>query len=88
VLECLLDGGAAVNQADQVDLTPLHFAVLGGSAACVAALVRCGASEAARDLQGKTPLELARFLTKRGGDGACPDVVAWLAKAPSDRAIV
>jgi len=51
-------------------------------------LTQCGASERAKDAQGRTPLELARAATMRGDDGACPDIVVYLETPPGDRADV
>ena len=43
------------------------------------------ASERAKDAQGRSPLALARFLTSRGGDDACPDIVTYLETSPGER---
>lgn len=48
-------------------------------------LTHHNANERAKDAQGKTPIELARFMTKKGGDGAVPDIVAYLSTPPGDR---
>lgn len=49
---------AAVHALDDDGQTPLHCAAYSGSAACCAALLRCGADPAARDDVGVAPQEL------------------------------
>ncbi len=49
-----------VNERDSKQGTPLHYAVLGGERACVAALLDAGARVDARDDTGATPLDVAR----------------------------
>jgi GNAT superfamily N-acetyltransferase len=48
------------NERDSDRRTPLHYAVLGGERACVAALLDVGARVDARDSAGVTPLGLAQ----------------------------
>ena len=48
-----------VNERDSKQGTPLHYAVLGGERACVAALLDAGARVDARDATGATPLDVA-----------------------------
>ena len=50
--------GVNVNATDGDGLTPLHLACIHGRLAMVKILVRHGASMAAVDVSGRTPLEL------------------------------
>ena len=55
----LLRFGADAALADGAGRTALHFAVIDGSAACVARLRKHGAPPEARDEKGATPASLA-----------------------------
>jgi ankyrin repeat protein len=59
LLEYLLDKGASVEYRDALGMTPLHYATLGGSAACINTLIQHGAPLNAATHSGKTPLSLA-----------------------------
>ena len=85
MVKWLVDCGATINQADQAGMTPLHYAVVGTSLDAVKILTHRGASERARDAEGKTALDIARQATRRDEEGACPDIVAFLESAPGDR---
>ena len=55
----LLDSGAAPTTSDAVGMTPLHYAVLGGRVACVAALIERGANIEATNLKGISAVQMA-----------------------------
>ena len=59
LMSFLLDSGAAPTTSDAVGMTPLHYAVLGGRVACVAALVDQGADLSATNIKGYSALEMA-----------------------------
>ena len=64
LLRYLLDKGAAVNQADALGMTPLHYATLGGSVLCIAMLIGRNATLNAINHAGQTPFALAQNQTK------------------------
>lgn len=59
LLKYLLDKGASVEYRDALGMTPLHYATLGGSEACMTTLIHHGAPLNATTHSGKTPLSLA-----------------------------
>lgn len=61
----LAEHGLDPSQMDADGLTPLHHAVLAHSAVAVASLLAAGASTAARDSAGATPLSLALHLAEK-----------------------
>lgn len=56
-----------VHQAE--DPTPLHLAAEAASAGCLRALLAAGASPAARDARGRTPLHACAFAAAHRGRG-------------------
>ena len=48
----------------------LHYAALGGNPACVAILLDRGLGPSTRDKHGRTPLDLATEVRKKGRFGA------------------
>jgi len=60
VTQVLLEAGANTAAVDSACRTPLHYAAEMGYDPIVAALLRAGASQTARDSQGPTPVELAQ----------------------------
>ena len=59
VVEALLDSGAAIDAKSKLDMTPLHAAAVGGNAGVVRLLIERKADVRARDIDGKTALDLA-----------------------------
>ena len=55
----LIGKGADPDRLDQMGMTPLHYAALGGCEVCLAALVVCGAKLSGGNRRGQTPLALA-----------------------------
>jgi ankyrin repeat protein len=49
-----------INQKDLVECTPLHLACISGNCSVVRALVRKGAQISAKDITGRTPLEICK----------------------------
>jgi ankyrin repeat protein len=65
----LLEAGADANKkAHSQDRTPLHVAAVSGQAGPVRALLAAGARVDARDEHGRTALELAESLDRRGAE--------------------
>eukprot|EP00243_Klebsormidium_subtile_P003754 TRINITY_DN17346_c0_g1_i1.p2 TRINITY_DN17346_c0_g1~~TRINITY_DN17346_c0_g1_i1.p2 ORF type:complete len:375 (-),score=128.00 TRINITY_DN17346_c0_g1_i1:282-1406(-) len=59
--EALLDAGADVNATDKNKNTALHYAAGYGRAECVEMLVKAGASCTLRNMDGKTPGDVAKL---------------------------
>lgn len=57
--DLLLKAGASVASRDYAGLTPLHWAVVKGSPACIKHLVEAGADMNIKEEQGKTPRDMA-----------------------------
>ena len=77
LVRSLLEQGVNVNESDNEDLTPLHYAAHNGWSDLADTLLNFGADANARDLYGYTPLMVAtrngttpvvRLLLKRGAD--------------------
>ena len=64
----VIERGADANHIDQMGMSPLHYAALGGCERCLASLVRHGAFLNATNRCGQTPLALA--MTRPGLAGA------------------
>lgn len=60
MMSYLIRHGASVNITDAMGMTPLHYAVLGGSLVCISLLVANGAALNAQSCNGKTPLGLCQ----------------------------
>lgn len=54
----LLGHGADANHRDALDMTPLHYAALGGCVSCSRLLITAGADSRLRNRFGKTPAAL------------------------------
>lgn len=67
---CLVELGAKANAADKNGTTPLHRAVRNRCAAAVEALLEVGADPHATNRRGSTPMQLAGWMTGRGGSGS------------------
>ncbi|XP_076144520.1 ankyrin repeat domain-containing protein 53 [Alosa pseudoharengus] len=64
-ISCLLMHGAQVNAATKDGVTPLHQAAAEGLLECVQALLEAGADPHLREMNGHTPLELAKLWCHR-----------------------
>lgn len=60
LMDYVLARGADPNHVDQMGMTPLHYAALGGCAVCLATLVGQGADLSRSNRRGETPLALAQ----------------------------
>lgn len=60
LVQFLLARGIAIESADRNGFTALHFAALYGRVAITRQLLEVGANRSARNLAGKTPLDIAR----------------------------
>src|SRR4051812_7980477 len=65
-IDLLLKHGASPHTTDNTLLTPLHWAAVKGSRACIKRLVEAGADLEARDEAGKTPRDMAQELKAMG----------------------
>ena len=61
-VDLLLRHGASVQCSDNAGMTPLHWAAVKGSKACIKHLVEAGADLNAKEGQGKTPRDMAEEL--------------------------
>lgn len=61
-VDLLLRHGASVATADNAGMTPLHWAAVKGSKACIKHIVAAGADMEAKEEQGKTPKDMAEEL--------------------------
>lgn len=62
-LECarlLLDAGADPNTVDEIGQTPAHWAVIGGHVEMIQLLARRGGNFQVQDIDGNSPIDLAR----------------------------
>ena len=66
----LLEAGADPNAVDKGGVTPLHRAVRNRSASAVRALIEAGADVRRPNRSGSTPMQLAQWMTGRGGSGS------------------
>jgi ankyrin repeat protein len=82
IVRALATGGADVNERDDDQLTPLHWAVLTNHAGAVKALIAAGANVNAVDKHGFTPLHYAATV-----DFGNADTVKALVAAGADRSI-
>jgi len=73
-----LDAGADPTARDDEQMTPLHWAVVGGDTDLARLLIEKGADPAARDDQQWTPLHLAAW-------GRCTEFVKLLEDAAKDK---
>jgi ankyrin repeat protein len=64
----LLEIGAKTNKTNDSGYTPLHCAVMAGETRIARRLLACGAAPDARDLRGRTALQLAEDLADEGKD--------------------
>jgi len=58
----LLRHGASIETFDNAGMTPLHWAAVKGSKACIKHLMEAGADLNAKESQGKTPRDMAEEL--------------------------
>jgi hypothetical protein len=65
-IDLLLKHGASLHARDAAQLTPLHWAAVKGSRACISRLLRAGARLDAREDNGKTPADMAAELKAIG----------------------
>lgn len=82
IVKALAKGGADLNERDDDQLTPLHWAVLTNHAGAVKALIATGANVNAVDKHGFTPLHYAATV-----DFGNADTVKALVAAGADRSI-
>lgn len=61
-VDLLLRHGASVSTTDNAGMTPLHWAAVKGSAACIRHLLDHGADLEIRESSGKTPRDMAEEL--------------------------
>jgi Ca2+-binding EF-hand superfamily protein len=59
LIRTLIDAGSSLEAQDNSMKTPLAYACEGGKVRCIPILLKYGAKVTARDLQGKTPVDLA-----------------------------
>jgi len=74
VVKLLLEAGSDVNARDSLGMTPLHRAVLVGSADIVKLLLLNGADVNSRDNMGRTPLHMVPLMAVLIGDGRLPEL--------------
>lgn len=55
----LMEKGAEVDNRNEYQFTPLHYAALGAHESVVAALLKGGADKGAKDMSGMTPKDYA-----------------------------
>jgi hypothetical protein len=65
-IDLLLKHGASLDARDAAQLTPLHWAAVKGSRACISRLLRAGAALDAKEDNGKTPADMAAELKAIG----------------------
>jgi len=61
-VDLLLRHGASPHKTDNSGMTPLHWAAVKGSKACIRHLLSAGASLDAKEENGKTPRDMAEEL--------------------------
>ncbi len=85
LLSYLLLAGADVGFRDALEMTPLHYAALGGCEACWRSLCAMGASPTARNRYGRSPTALRLRIREAAGLDA-PGTTLYSPAPPSARA--